>query len=247
MRHLTVRLAWREVRRRFERTALGPIWVGLNLTIFTVVLGVVWSKLFAIDTARYLPFLIGGLIPWTFFTTTIVEAGSALINAQSEMMARRIPITFFLNVNLVKNFFVFLISLPVVFIYLLVFDVPVSWYFLTSTVGLFVLTLNLWWIGLVVSIFCLRYRDGLQIVNTLLQIALFVTPVLWPAEALGERARYLVDWNILFHFVAIVRDPMLGIHVSPLSWVVSISFSLCGLLFGLYLVHALREKIIHWY
>ncbi|MDC1076119.1 ABC transporter permease [Litorivicinus sp.] len=240
-------MSWREVKRRFERTALGPIWVSLNLAIFTIVLGIVWSKLFSIDVATYLPFLIAGLIPWTFFTTSLTEAGSALINAQGEMMARRIPATFFLNVCLMKNFFVFLISLPIVFIYLIIFDIQLTWYIFSAIAGILVLTLNLWWIGLAISIFCLRYRDGLQMVNTLLQIALFVTPVLWPVEALGERARYLADWNVLFHFVAIVRDPLLGIEVNPLSWQVSIGAVFFGIAFSYFLLRATREKLIHWY
>ena len=75
-----------------------------------------------------------------------------------------------------------------------------------------------------------RFRDIMPIVNSLMQIAFFLSPVIWKPEQLGERAVWL-PLNPFYDMLEIVRAPLLGEVPSPLVWVGALTYSamLCGL------------------
>jgi ABC-type polysaccharide/polyol phosphate export permease len=96
------------------------------------------------------------------------------------------------------------------------------------------------------SILCTRYRDIIQVVNNLIQVAIFLTPVLWMPELLSTRAQDLLPWNPFAVFVAIVRDPLLGRHVSWAYWLSAVIFSLGGFCASLPLLGRSRRHIVYW-
>src|SRR5450631_910433 len=77
------RLGWQEVKRRYRRTAIGPLWSTLSLGIFIFVLGFVWANLWHQDVHVFLPFLSAGLLAWTLVTTIINESCSVFISAEA--------------------------------------------------------------------------------------------------------------------------------------------------------------------
>src|SRR5262249_38737365 len=76
-----------EARRRYKRTALGPMWVTVSLLVFALVLSFVWAGLWKMKVSEFLPFLLSGLLPWTLISSAIGEgclsfaAGEALTKA----------------------------------------------------------------------------------------------------------------------------------------------------------------------
>jgi len=64
--------------------------------------------------------------------------------------------------------------------------------------------------GYAVAILCTRFRDIAQIVASVLQVAFFVTPVIWKPEVLPPQAHYFVSYNPFAPLLAVVRDPLLG-------------------------------------
>ena len=57
---------------------------------------------------------------------------------------------------------------------------------------------------------CIRFRDIQQLVATVLLMALFVTPIFWSPQQLNGPLATFEQYNILYHYVAIVRDPLMG-------------------------------------
>jgi len=102
------------------------------------------------------------------------------------------------------------------------------------------------WMSLMLSILCTRYRDIIQVVNNLIQVAIFLTPVLWMPELLSTRAQDLLPWNPFAVFVAIVRDPLLGRDVSWAYWLSAVIFSLGGFCASLPLLGRGRRHIVYW-
>jgi ABC-type polysaccharide/polyol phosphate export permease len=112
--------------------------------------------------------------------------------------------------------------------------------------GLLILCVNGLWIALVLAILCARFRDIQQIIATLLQVAMFVTPIFWSPSQLSGRARVLVDYNILYHFVEIVRDPLMGTAPSLWSWGMVICATVLGWMLAFYLLARFRRRIAYW-
>ena len=78
------RLGWREVKRRYRRTVVGPFWTTLSLAIFVVVLGVVWSRLWNQDPKTYLPYLTSGMLTWVMFSSFCTEGSATFFAAWNE-------------------------------------------------------------------------------------------------------------------------------------------------------------------
>ena len=98
---------------------------------------------------------------------------------------------------------------------------------------------------LLLGTFCARFRDIQPIVNSVLQIAFFVTPVIWKPEQLGPRAVWL-PLNPFYDMLEIVRSPLLGHAPSLLVWVAALIYSgiLCGLAWMFFL--RARGRIAFW-
>jgi lipopolysaccharide transport system permease protein len=99
--------------------------------------------------------------------------------------------------------------------------------------------------GFLVATFCTRYRDMQQVVVSLLQVLMFLTPIFWRADQLPQRSVF-VDWNPAYYFVEVVRAPLLGTqaHEGVYATAAWITAALC--LAGLLLFARYRLRIVYW-
>jgi lipopolysaccharide transport system permease protein len=93
--------------------------------------------------------------------------------------------------------------------------------------------------------FCARFRDIQPIVNSVMQIAFFLTPVIWKPDQLGPRVRFL-PLNPFFDLLDIVRAPLLGEMPGAMTWVGAVLYSLllCGVAWALFA--RARGRIAFW-
>ena len=74
MPRLILYMAWSDIRARYKRSVLGPFWITLSTAIGVVGLGFIWSELFKMDRASFIPLLTIGLILWQFMSACIIES-----------------------------------------------------------------------------------------------------------------------------------------------------------------------------
>ena len=89
---------------------------------------------------------------------------------------------------LVRNLVTFAHNMTIVPLLYLAFGIAPGWPILLAPIGLAIVTLNGFWIGLLVGMLCARFRDMPQIVASLMQIAFFITPVMWRQRPVASRA-----------------------------------------------------------
>ena len=131
------------------------------------------------------------------------------INAQSIITQTNLPLSVHVYRVVWRNFIIFghnALIFPVVAVLL---APPPSWTGLLAAPGLVLLYLNGIWTGLLLGLASARFRDVPPIVDSILRILFFITPVIWMPEFLPERIA-LLDWNPFFHFLEVVRAPLLG-------------------------------------
>jgi lipopolysaccharide transport system permease protein len=96
-----------------------------------------------------------------------------------------------------------------------------------------------------VAILCTRYRDLPQIIANLLQIAFYVTPIVW-APSFLPGGGWLLDINPFYHLIELVRAPLLGSWPPAQSWVVSGGLALSGSGLTLVFFDRYRRRIAYW-
>lgn len=240
-------LGWQDVKQRYRRSSIGPFWLTISMGIMITTIGLVFGKLFRSPISEFLPFLAIGVILWAFISAVVTEGCLGFVSA--EAIIKQLPIPLFVHmlrmtwrnlIVLAHNLFI----LPLVYLFFLK---PISWVALLSLPGLAVLTLNLSWLALILGVVCTRYRDLPQIVNSILQVAYFVTPIMWLPNLLPGRASlYLLDMNPLYHLIEIVRAPLLGAAPTLMNWCASLGLALVGWLVALALYGRYRNRIAYW-
>jgi ABC-type polysaccharide/polyol phosphate export permease len=240
------RMGWADVKRRYRRTVIGPFWQSLSLLIFVLAMSVVWASLFNMNVKEYLPYLNSGMMVWMLLSAFITDGSAIFISAEGLIKQLKISYTMLICAMLWRSLITFAHNLAIyVPIYLLA-GLPINGYLLLAIPGLAILCLNGAWIAFVLGMLVARYRDVQQIVASFLQIALFITPIFWSLDQLTGTKTLLVHLNILYHYVEIVRDPLLGKPPSLESWLVVGFATICGWSVALYLFARFQRRIAYW-
>ena len=244
---LPLYLAWADIRQRYRRSTLGPFWITISTGVMIACLGIIFGTLFKVPSSEFLPYLSVGLILWAFVSTTITEATSVF--STYEAIIKQLPIPLFMHVirMVARNFYIFLHNIVLIPFVLLCVQRPVNWEIFLFIPGIFLVVLNLLWVSLVLGTICARYRDLSQIVSSCLQIFFYVTPIIWMPSALPARASLMVlAPNPFYHFMEIVRAPLMGFAPTTFNWAFCIICTITGSLFALIFFNKFRNRIAYW-
>jgi ABC-type polysaccharide/polyol phosphate export permease len=243
------RLGWLEIKRRYRRTTIGPFWTCLSLLIFVFVIGSVGSGLLSKQTAEYLPFLVAGMIVWVTLQNTLIESANVFVAGTGIIRQMNFEYSILVYALVWRNFIVFAHNLLVYLLIFLVFaPEKLGFANLLAIPGLIVLAVNCVWLSLLLGMASLRFRDLQQLVMSVVQVSMFVTPLFWPPEGLeGLRRIFFVGLNPLYHLLTIVRDPLLGGRLPPVNSIIAVTLiTVVGWALTFALFAKFRKRIAYW-
>jgi ABC-type polysaccharide/polyol phosphate export permease len=242
------RLGWLEIKRRYRRTVIGPFWSAISLTVVVLVIGGLGTGLLNQSAHDYLPFLAAGMVVWVMMSAMISESCSLFVNGSGLFRQIRMNYSVLVFSLVYRNFLVFCHNIIVFIAILLIFNPQrLSFATVLFVPGLALVLINAVWISLLLGMACLRYRDLQQLVTTLVQIAMFITPIFWPPESLSGMTRFLyVDLNPLFHLITIVRTPLLGIVPSGETILATLLITATGHAITYLIFSNFRRRIAYW-
>jgi lipopolysaccharide transport system permease protein len=245
--HICQYMAIADIKRRYRRTIIGPFWTTLSLAIFIGSMSLLFSQLWKTDIATFLPFFSSGFICWVFISSIITESSTAFIVVESLLKQVCLPFSIFAWLVVLRNLLVLAHHSIVYFFIVLIFSVPINLNLLLTIPALLLLCLTGFWVSIFMGTVCARYRDLQQVINSLLQISMFVTPIFWPTSQLaGNKALQFLNFNPLYHYISIVRLPLLGQAPSLINWLVVISITVIGALLTFFFFARQRRKLIFW-
>ena len=240
-------LALSDIRQRYRRSTLGPFWISISMGVMIGCIGLIFGGLFRSPMQDFLPFLSCGLIIWSLISTVLAEATTSFCSA--EAIIKQLPIPLFTHIlrMVARNLYIFchnIVILPIVF---LIVHKGINWNIIYFVPALLILIGNLLWMSLLIAVVCTRYRDLTQIVYSLLQIAFYVTPIIWmPSMLEGRAEKMLLGPNPFYHLIAIVREPLLGQAPEGINWIFSIVFFLCGFIVTCLFFNKYKQRIAYW-
>lgn len=239
-------LGWEDIARQYRRSFLGPIWITLNTGLFIIVFGLIGAQLFNAPVTEYLPYLCVGHILFAYLSLVINEGCQTFIQAGPFLKQAPFPKFSFVFRVVWRNLVMLVHNLPVMLL-VLAFTTGLSgirplWLLLGLCILIAVSGLIVAILGLVAA----RFRDVPMITSSVMQIAFFVTPVMWRPEQLTERGRLAVLLNPLAALLEVVRAPMLGLAPSSSALLIASlsTLFLLGLCVLLYVLA--RRRIVYW-
>ena len=203
------RLGWNDILQRYRRSLLGPFWLTASMAIMVVALGTLYANLFKVEIQDFMPFLCVGLLVWNYISSVIGEAGTLFTGSESYIKQIRLPYSLYVYRFVWSRIIIFAHNFVIYFGILLYFAIWPGAVMLLAIPGFILVTLNVALGSISIGMASARFRDIPQIVGSVIQIAFFMTPVMWKPELLGSRT-YIVEFNPFYHLIEVMRSPLLG-------------------------------------
>ena len=244
---LPLYLARADIRQRYRRSTLGPFWITISTGVMIACIGIIFGSLFKSPMSDFLPFLATGLIIWGLISSTITEATSVFVTAEPIIKQLPLPLTTHIYRMIFRNLYIFFHNIIILPIVLLCVQRGIKLNIFLFIPGLVIVSLNLVWMSILLSIVCSRFRDLTQIVASILQIFFYVTPIIWLPALLPARASVMIlEPNPFYHLLAIVREPLLGNAPSFTNWIISTCLCILGWLISIKFFDKYRSRIAYW-
>jgi lipopolysaccharide transport system permease protein len=239
-------LGWLDIRLRYRGSLLGPFWLTISTGVMIAALGVLYSTLFKISVREYLPFLALSQVLWGFLAALVSEACTVFTDAEGVIRSVRMPFFVFSLRALVRNVIALGHNIVVIVVVFAVFGIWPDAASLMALPGLLLWAWDALALTLILGAFCARFRDIQPIVNSVMQIAFFVTPVIWKPTQLSPDSISNLAFNPFFDLLEIVRGPILGTGVTGTTWVGAVVYSigLCAISWAFF-VRA-RGRVTFW-
>jgi lipopolysaccharide transport system permease protein len=205
-------LAWRDVRVRYRQTVLGVGWAILQPLLTILVFTLIFGRLAKVpsDGAPYAAFAFSGLLPWTLFSTALTRAASSLVTNSALLSKVYFPRLVLPLGSILTSLVDFGVSL------LLLFGL-LAWYHIVPTSAALLLPLFIaytvvaaWAVGIWMAALNVRYRDVNFALPFLVQIGLFVSPVVYGVSLVPPVFRLLFDLNPMTLVIQGLRWGLLG-------------------------------------
>lgn len=229
-RELLYFLVWRDVKLRYKQTALGALWAILQPLMMTAVFYVLFGRLAALEQrvpgVPYAVYALAGLLPWTFFSNAVAASSASLVGGAQLITKVYFPRLVIPLAAVGAALVDLVVAVPVLLVLLLASGrMPPPTAVLTplAVVGLALAASG---VGLALSALTVRYRDFRHVVPFMLQVWLFLTPVIYPVTLVPARWRLLIYLNPVAGVVDAFRSALLGTPLEPSGVALSLAVSL---------------------
>jgi ABC-type polysaccharide/polyol phosphate export permease len=258
-RELTVNLTLRELRSRYKRSVLGWTWSLLNPLSNVIILSLVFGGLLRIEPPVGDPsglhvfalFLLCGLIPWNFFSSSVNGSMGALLGNANLIKKVYFPREILVLSTVFSLVATMLIEMGVLMVILLFFgNMVIPW--IPAVLFLIAIeTVLVFGIGLVLSAANVYFRDVQHLVGILIQALFYSAPIVYPLSFVDRIAKDHGQWiatvyrlNPLVVMVQAFRAALYDLRFPPLLHVVYLLVWAFGLLFfGLWVFRKLDRRV----
>jgi homopolymeric O-antigen transport system permease protein len=239
-------LAWNDIRRRYRRSGLGQFWLTLSMASMIGGLGYVYSGLFGNDITMYLPYLAVSFVMWNLISGIVNDSCTAFSDNENLIRHMNLSKSLYIYRVVARNTIVMahnFVIIPIVFV---LFRRGLNANILWLPIGLALVIINGFCIGFFLAIISTRFRDVPQIVASVMQIAFFITPVMFQPEQLQHRVPFAIIFNPFASLLEIVRDPLLGQGPSAWALLTSVMVAVVGYACLLPFVGRYAARAVYW-
>jgi lipopolysaccharide transport system permease protein len=211
-RELAYFLVWRDVKVRYKQTAVGVAWAVLQPLLTMLIFTFIFGR-FANFPSQGLPypvFVFSGLLPWTYFSSALSQISMSVVQSTSLVTKVWFPRLLLPFAAAGAPAFDLLIASSVLIGLMAFYSLAPA-----ATVPLVLITLVLTFLtalgfGLFLAAINVRYRDVPHALPFMIQIWLYLTPVIYPVEALPERWQWVLSLNPMTAVIGGFRWALIG-------------------------------------
>ena len=210
-RHFWIHLALSDLRSRWRRSFFGALWTIAQPLGLTLLLAIVFGRIFHVDIAEYAPYILSGMIVWEFLSASAVNGSLSFVQADAYIRQCLHPLAIYTLRTVLGNLLASLLaSLGLIAWVLVVMPRNLGWTWLAALSIVPILLAIAWPLATVLAYIATRFRDLPSALALLLQAMWFVSPVYFEEDVFRRGDLHvLIDYNPIYHLLQIVRAPLL--------------------------------------
>jgi len=210
-RYFWSHLVLSDLRSRWRRSFMGMSWSIIQPLGMTLLLSIVFSRLFHVNIVFYAPYILSGLIVWEFIGASLTGGSLAFVQADAYIKQCKHPLAIYTLRLVLSNLIVFALASLVLWVWaIIVLPNNFGWSWL-SIVTFFPLIVAIAWpMATLLAYVGTRFRDIPHAMGLILQVLWFISPVYFEASMFRKGGlNGLVDYNPVYHLLQIIRAPIL--------------------------------------
>lgn len=213
-------LVVRGVKAKYAQSVLGIGWAIIQPLVSTLIFTVIFGSIAKIrsDGVPYFIFSLTAMVPWTYFSNTLVEASNSLItnsNLINKVYFPRLVLPLSASFSKALDF---LISFVLLVVFLFVYRIPIDPKVVLFPLLVLVLLMTSLGCGMILAALAVQYRDVKHAINFVVQLLMYLAPVVYPTSNIPEAYR---GWYALNPMVGVIegfRSVFLGTQAFPWMW-----------------------------
>lgn len=243
--HAWALLAWDDVRGRYRRTTLGPLWLTLSHALFVVGLAISFSIILGQELGEYFVYLAAGMTVWIFIANSLIEGPAIFQRAQNLLYSYDLPASIHIFRAVLGQLITFAHHMLVYLGALIFVSNVTNVHTLWAIPALLVLVVAATGWSMILAFLGARFRDLAPAVAAVTQMMFLLTPIFWERSHL-DHAQWFALMNPFYHLIEVLRAPLLGRPPDPLNWAVAIGIAVTLAALGALVYIKSRRNLSYW-
>ena len=241
-------LACSDIKLRYRGSLIGPFWLTLSTAIQIGAMAFLYADLFNTDIHTYIPFLAVSLVLWGYLSSLTSDGCTCFSAYDTLIKGTRMPFIVHVVRSVIRNTIILLHNVVVIVAVFVLMGKPLTFYSLAAIPGFLLWLIDGVAISFLLGTICARFRDIPQSVAAIMQVAFFMTPIMWQATTLRGHpgTESVVLYNPFVYILDVVRNPLLNEPLSALFVMKALVISGVLVLVSLVSFARFRGRISFW-
>jgi lipopolysaccharide transport system permease protein len=235
-RELFYILSWRDIKVRYKQTVLGTLWSILRPLLTTLIFTIVFSKIAKLENPSNAPYALmvfAGMLPWQFFSNALSESTNSLIGNANLITKVYFPRLIIPASSVITSLVDFLISFVILLGMMIYYQYVPSWHLVFLPIFILLVFFCAFGFGLYLTAVNVKYRDFRYIIPFIIQFGLYITPVGFSSEVIGEKWKLLYALNPMVGVIDGFRWCILGDEIHLNSFLFSVVVIIISMIAGI--------------
>lgn len=210
-RYFWVHLSLSDLRSRWRRSFFGVFWSIMQPLGITLLISIVFGKMFNSPITTYAPYILSGILVWDYLITCVTGGSLSFVQADAYIKQCNHPLAIYtLRTVLTATFILALASVSLISWTIVVLPENFGWCWLSALTIFPMLALIAWPLSTMLAYIGVRFRDVPHALGLVMQGLWFISPVYFETKIFRSGGLHaLIDYNPVYHLLQIVRAPLL--------------------------------------
>ena len=244
-REMVYNLVKKDLRGRYKGSVLGFLWTFINPLLQLAVYTMVFSTIMRVNVDKFYMYLFIALIPWIFFTTSVLSGTISIIQNKDLIKKIYFPRIIIPISTVLATFMNMIFSMAVVILALFISGIGISYYVLLLPVIMvleFFLVLGMVFLFSSLNVF---FRDIEYILSIIMMIWFYMTPIVYTVEMIPEKYKTLFYLNPMTNIVIFYRDILFYKRMPSFGFMGGVFlYSLAMIVIGFFVFQKLQKNFV---